>query len=712
MNSVGCPPSVPSTAAFSSSASPCPPSSVMPSSVSSSAEQQRTVLVRLTKECQTLWEDNKDTQGRFVNDVAELHRVQLAISQLEAEQQHDHLKHLQQQMIEMQRRAGHLYEQLTECRANLVHRLNDGVKLIAIMQTHLISERLLEWKNSQKLAQIGVSFEQREQILDEIQSEFEVLAENNWTLRACACWQLDLLKRSPRLNDTTVQTHISNLNYILETLTKLLCMLVTQSFVVAVQPDPVLKTQHKFVAEVRLLIGERLGIKQQLINTNVTVKIIAEEEAKLLSTGQLNEKDIKTVGSISNDFEKLMLDERGHMASKFNNSKLSRIAHRKPPAKGSLQSNQSAQTATDQKYALLFHITPFQLGNLGKFDVWTLSLPIMDCDAQAVILWQRAFSSVNRTNASDDVLVVSWTDLSQVLRHKFSLFTGAHRPLNESDLAYLGDKLGIYNQTDNKPITFQRFAKQNLWDEVNFSFWEWFFLIMQLIKQKLLKFWDEGWLAGFISKQDASSQMLMSPHPTFLLRFSDTQTGAVSVGFVCEEDGIKVPFHLHPFTIKDLDILSMASRLRTCPQLKEIRYLHPNFDKEEMLAYFESEEQRLRANESTTGYIESEIVMVAKTTGSKLCSALGSDSPSPMSNQWSPGDIQQGNSMEISDEIVSMLSQNHLEAPNVESLLGGFQIGQRMAADQRPMQQLDLSFMDNFSVQHHTAYLMGQQRNE
>lgn len=35
------------------------------------------------------------------------------------------------------------------------------------------------------------------------------------------------------------------------------------------------------------------------------------------------------------------------------------------------------QTATDQKYALLFHISPFQLGNLGKFDVWTLSLPLM-----------------------------------------------------------------------------------------------------------------------------------------------------------------------------------------------------------------------------------------------------------------------------------------------------------------------------------------------
>ena len=33
--------------------------------------------------------------------------------------------------------------------------------------------------------------------------------------------------------------------------------------------------------------------------------------------------------------------------------------------------------------------------------------------------------------------------------------------------------------------------------------------------------------------------MMMSPHPTFLLRFSDTQTGAVSVGFVYEEEGAK-----------------------------------------------------------------------------------------------------------------------------------------------------------------------------
>lgn len=96
----------------------------------------------------------------------------------------------------------------------------------------------------------------------------------------------------PQLNDNFAQSHITNLSAVQDSLTKLLCMLVSQSFVIAVQPEPVLKTQHKFLAEVRLLIGDKLGIKQHLVNTNVTVRIIAEEEARLLSTAQIAEKDV------------------------------------------------------------------------------------------------------------------------------------------------------------------------------------------------------------------------------------------------------------------------------------------------------------------------------------------------------------------------------------------------------------------------------------
>ena len=213
--------------------------------------------------------------------------------------------------------------------------------------------------------------------------------------------------------------------------------------------------------------------------------------------------------------------------------------------------------------------------------MWTLSLPIMvtvhgsqDCDAQVAILWHRAFASISRNPNATDVTAVTWDNLALMLRNKFQLFTGARRPLSESDLAYLSEKMLMPNVADQKPITFHRFAKQAMRDELAFSFWEWFFSIMQLIKQKLLKYWDEGWCIGFISKHDASQSMMMSPHSSFLLRFSDTQTGAVSIGFVCDEEGQKVPFHLAPLTIKDLDQLSLASIIASCPQLRDIRYSH------------------------------------------------------------------------------------------------------------------------------------------
>ncbi|KAM3725935.1 Signal transducer and activator of transcription [Dirofilaria immitis] len=666
----------------------------------------KTALLDLTKECHALWEENKDMQARFVNDLTELHRMQLALSQLERDNRDDRLSQARTSMSVMQKRASQLYNALMEKRSNLTQKLSDGVHNVALLQNQLIKDYLYDWKNRQKLQQVGMPFEERDHMIDKIQTEFEMLAEQNWQLRAYACWQMDLLRRGPQMNGHIAQTHIANLNSVLDNLTKLLCMLVSQSFVVAIQPEPVLKTQHKFLAEVRLLIGDKLGIKQHLVNTNVTVRIIAEEEARLLSTAQLSEKDVKVIGSISNDFEKITTDDKGHMSAKFSNSKLTRIAHRKPPPKGGqgdCKVQVNSQTAIDQKYALLFHITPFQLGNLGKFDVWTLSLPIMvtvhgsqDCDAQGAILWQRAFSDVNRTTLSPEIGSVSWKELAQVLRHKFAISTGAERTISDSDLSYMAEKLKVPVNEERKLITLHRFAKQNLRDDVNFSFWEWFFAIIQLIKHKLLKFWDEGWLIGFISKQDASSQMVGAPHPTFLLRFSDTQTGAVSIGFVCDDEGGKVPFHLSPFSIKDLDQFSLAQRIASCPQLKDIKYLYPDIDKEDMLRYFETEERQKSL--SPTGYIQSEIVMVAKTGGRSGCQT-GGDSPllsfsAQTKLDWSPGEIiartqsAEMNENYNNEEIVTVLSSS-LEN-DIEALLGP---GFHTQLSNQSLQFIDISFI-------------------
>ena len=61
-------------------------------------EQQRAGLAQLSKDCQMLWEENKDMQGRFVNDLSELQRFQLAIQQLEHEQRHEQLGQARQSM--------------------------------------------------------------------------------------------------------------------------------------------------------------------------------------------------------------------------------------------------------------------------------------------------------------------------------------------------------------------------------------------------------------------------------------------------------------------------------------------------------------------------------------------------------------------------------------------------------------------------------------
>ncbi|KAK5978090.1 hypothetical protein GCK32_021385 [Trichostrongylus colubriformis] len=59
-----------------------------------SVEELRTGLTNATKETHTLWEENKDLQGRFVNDLNEISRIQQAIAQLEREHRQDQLQHV------------------------------------------------------------------------------------------------------------------------------------------------------------------------------------------------------------------------------------------------------------------------------------------------------------------------------------------------------------------------------------------------------------------------------------------------------------------------------------------------------------------------------------------------------------------------------------------------------------------------------------------
>ena len=79
---------------------------------------------------------------------------------------------------------------------------------------------------------------------------------------------------------------------------------------------------------------------------------------------------------------------------------------------------------------------------------------------------------------------------------------------------------------------------------------------------------------GFISRQEAEDFLHKSENGTFLIRFSDSELGGVTVAWITiNEAGHREVAMLQPFTRKDLMIRSLPDRLKDCPQVIFYIYL-------------------------------------------------------------------------------------------------------------------------------------------
>ena len=99
---------------------------------------------------------------------------------------------------------------------------------------------------------------------------------------------------------------------------------------------------------------------------------------------------------------------------------------------------------------------------------------------------------------------------------------------------------------------------------------------------------------GFISRQEAEDFLHKSENGTFLIRFSDSELGGVTVAWITvNEAGHREVAMLQPFTRKDLMIRSLPDRLKDCPQvifdickfLKKLMIHHTNYINGNNLAY-------------------------------------------------------------------------------------------------------------------------------
>jgi len=145
------------------------------------------------------------------------------------------------------------------------------------------------------------------------------------------------------------------------------------------------------------------------------------------------------------------------------------------------------------------------------------------------------------------LLKVSWESLAEMLSAKFEKATGKgfdsvqlealkHRLLPEAHENT--DSASTSQETSQSSaihdVSFNQFVKSKL-SGGSFSFWEWFFNLLELVERYASLEWRSGAIHAFISRMDAENMLQGSSPGVFLVRFSDSkQSGGISITYVNE----------------------------------------------------------------------------------------------------------------------------------------------------------------------------------
>ncbi|KAM7116904.1 signal transducer and activator of transcription 6 isoform 2-T2 [Molossus nigricans] len=456
----------------------------------------------------------------------------------------------------------------------------------------LVLKRIQIWKRQQQLAGNGAPFDEN---LTQLQERCESLVDIYSQL------QQELGAAGGELEPKIRAALISRLDEVLRTL-------VTSSFLVEKQPPQVLKTQTKFQAGVRFLLGPRfLGTPAKF--PLVRADMVTEKQARELSIPQGPGAGIESTGEITNNTVPFENIGSGNCCSAlFKNLLLKKI--KRCERKGT-------ESVTEEKCAVLFS-TSFLLGpNKLPIQLQALSLPLVvivhgnqDNNAKATILWDNAFSEMDRVPF---VVAerVPWEKMCETLNLKFMAEVGTNQGLLPEHFLFLAQK--IFNDNSLSIETFQH--RSVSWSQFNkeillgrgFTFWQWFDGVLDLTKRCLKSYWSDRLIIGFISKQYVTSLLLNEPDGTFLLRFSDSEIGGITIAHVIRtQDGSPQIENIQPFSAKDLSIRSLGDRIRDLAQLKN---LYPKKPKDEA---FRSHYKHEQIGKDGRGYVPATIKMTVE----------------------------------------------------------------------------------------------------
>ncbi|KAL8599781.1 hypothetical protein ACOMHN_040491 [Nucella lapillus] len=501
--------------------------------------------------------------------------------------------------VEMQ--LSELGQQLLQQRIETAEMYNQIIEQLQKVQRKVLDEELIGWKRRQQLGGNGDPPPKSD--LDLLQTWCEHLAEVIWNIRQQIRRMSILRVQLPITMPQGVPDILPDLNDII---TGMLSSLVTSTFIVEQQPPQVLKKDSRFSATVRLLVGGKLNI--QMNAPQVKATIISENLAKNMLRSDMKAKS-QTSGVILNnegtmDFHTGSSAGSGSLSITFRNMQLKKI--QRSDKKGS-------EAVTEEKFCILFQSDFNVGGNDLVFQVWTLSLPVVvtvhgnqECNAMATVLWDNAFSEPGRLPFTVPEQV-PWPMLGEQLSRKFKQNTG--RGLNQDSLDYLGSKIfGAQADCSQTMISWKQFNKDELQDR-NFTFWEWFFAVLKLTKEHLKGPWNDGSIIGFISKFKAQECLNQQENGTFLLRFSDSECGGITIAWIAESQtnpAEREVWNLAPYITRDFTIRGLADRIH---DLKNLVKLYPDISKDSAFQkYYTTPQEQDQTNRN--GYVPTHLVTV------------------------------------------------------------------------------------------------------
>ncbi|XP_075301938.1 signal transducer and activator of transcription 6 isoform X1 [Opisthocomus hoazin] len=455
-----------------------------------------------------------------------------------------------------------------------------------------VLKRIQIWKRQQQLAGNGALFEEN---LAPLQKRCESLVEVYFQL------QQQVMAASAELGAELLPRLLERFNEVLSSLVK-------SSFLVEKQPPQVLKTQTKFQASVRFLLGPQL-LKASAKPYVVRADMVTEKQARELALSAYSSTLSESTGDIMHNVVALETNPTsGTCCANFKNVLLKKI--KRCERKGS-------ESVTEEKCAVLFSSTvTLTPGNLSVH-LQVLSLPIVvivhgnqDNNAKATVLWDNAFSEIDRVPF---VVAerVPWEKMCDTLNLKFMAEVQTTKGLLKDHYFFLAQK--IFNDHNASLEDFQ--SRNVSWAQFNkeilpgrgFTFWQWFDGVLDLTKRCLKNYWSDRLIIGFISKQYVCRLLSTEPDGTFLLRFSDSEIGGVTIAHVIRgKDGSSQVENIQPFSAKDLSIRSLGDRIR---DLGQLRNLYPNTPKDQAFGSHYNKEQ---TGKDGRGYVSTAIKMTVE----------------------------------------------------------------------------------------------------